>query len=205
MALSHRAASSLQLGQEPGGLSGLHSARSSYLAVSSSPSTPRSTRMNRQNAAPALHSPRMKVILRSSGRCWEGCKATWTLSCRRCSPWKVALSVSSLRIHAAPPPPSWGPRMLFPPQALGGWNAASSWGHMWGQPATKHVGFHSVREQRVLAESGGTETQFQEVLCLVCVGLTHTPTCSHVCTHIVRISRIRVILPCPTHNSVPVV
>lgn len=69
IALSHRAASSLWLGQEPEGLSGLHSARSSYLAVSSSPSTPRSTKINWQNAAPALHSPQMKVILQTSGRC----------------------------------------------------------------------------------------------------------------------------------------
>lgn len=71
MARFNTAASSMhsafRLGQEPGGMSGLHSARSSYLAVSSSLSVWCSTKIRRRNASPALHIPQMKVILQTSG------------------------------------------------------------------------------------------------------------------------------------------
>lgn len=154
MALSHRAASPLhsafRLGQEPRGTSGLHSARSSYLAVSSSPHAWHSTTISSQYASPALHFPQMKVILQTRGRCLGRVQGHLDSVSEKMLLLEGGLCVSSPRRHAAQPPHSWGPRTLSfastraaPGDSRGTTSqgdAASSWGHMQGLPATKHTG-----------------------------------------------------------------
>lgn len=229
MALSHRAGSPLHSafrpGQEPGDLCGLHSARSSYLAVSSSPHAWHSTMISRQNASPALHFPQMKVILQTSGRCLGRAQGHLDSVSEKTLLLEGGLYVSSPRRHAAQPPHSWGPRTLSfastrvaPGDSRGTTSqgdAASSWGHMRGLPATKHTGVftrwwpppqpegeNSPQQNLVGQKPNSKKSCLVQQACVLC---SHTCPYVHTCVH-TSLGFLGFVYPPPhTHNSISVV
>ena len=202
----NRAASStqpaLQLGREPGGTSGLRSARSSYLAVSSSLSAWHSAKIGRQNASPALHIPQMKAILQTSGRC----------------PGKAPGHLDSLPEKMLPL--AGGPicvesrRTCCPaPQSLGvlGRSAGLQGPFPHGPGGPSRVSLHGSSSHLRPRERTGSGRAWwdRDVIprsslpcsTLACAVLTPTPTRSHVCTRINRISFVGPHPPPPIQIS----
>lgn len=157
-------------------MSGLHSARSSYLAVSSSLSTWPSTKISRQNALPAPHIPQMKVILQTSGWCLGRAQGHLDSLPEKMLPWKVAPDVKS-RTSCCPAPTFLGSedaavclRQSAPGDGRGPsrhrpGDAASSCATCGAYlPPSTRAPTSARGTQQAPAEFGGTQIQFQEVL-----------------------------------------